>query len=643
MKKLSHLTLLLLLLAACKSQRKDALSLVMQRSGLVSFAADSKKKMLSACKVTVFDSKTGETMQGIQVAYKVIDGPIIFDDNNSREMVVQTDSSGIASVDLSFTEQGSGTLVAEMVENPKERVLFGGYTEGRTHSIFIKTIPCISVEPGVMIANITAMDHQGNPVENADLTIDASSKTFPALFGTIRNLGMGHYEGKIQTSQASRWTVSVQDQTTHAITYEWVHILPGKATTFRLIEPIDPRGTAPYDQVTLRAQLLDKYDNILNPSSITCLVNGKSLLPSIVTDFESRFVIASVGYSNVNVELKDGGSAVKKSLTVPFVAAWMEDPGYIQVGQKYKTKVYLQPELVRQVDKATVKVRFDGELVSYGKFTPAEIAGFPMTTQTRLDDNILVVEVNTEKKITAKEFPQGLYIGEIDWSCQGEGSTCFGVSVAMSPQTDWWEMCPRQKKQVPKCICVNIIHREGNNGDRVAGNSFNFTGPYNLDDNLEECCPVITAQISLTAVPAVDWDAAIAAAAGADGIIDNASESARFSSGGNDPLRVTLGQRNNCVNFYMSPINPNMDTHAETDVGLTNGSNSATGVINPASVALDRLIGAHEIGHALGLGDLTADGDTDNLMFPNSNGQNAKLTEDQCRTIMSNIDSVRCQ
>jgi len=102
---------------------------------------------------------------------------------------------------------------------------------------------------------------------------------------------------------------------------------------------------------------------------------------------------------------------------------------------------------------------------------------------------------------------------------------------------------------------------------------------------------------------------------------------------------LNLCQRKKCINFLMIKMD---HSYADGDgsIGPRPGSDRSFGVINPDYV--DRLhnIGAHDIGHVLGLHHVLG-GQGDNVLSETQpHGDN--LTPEQCQQLWTHLDQYAC-
>ena len=201
-----------------------------------------------------------------------------------------------------------------------------------------------------------------------------------------------------------------------------------------------------------------------------------------------------------------------------------------------------------------------------------------------------------------------------------------------------WKWCPEQKKKNPKCICINIIHKDGDATAKSAGaTAFNKTpnkvaSVIGSSTNVSQCCPEVSVTVKYKAISGTDWTNKIISEIGADGKISSSAEAKKFW---NDD--ITVGHRDNCINIYMIPYKTSSSFTSE---GETRIGPPGNGSLDPGTANSVANVGAHEIGHSLGLDDDTS-APTSNLMhLPQPHGQN--LTSSQCKTIWKNIDNYPC-
>ena len=191
-----------------------------------------------------------------------------------------------------------------------------------------------------------------------------------------------------------------------------------------------------------------------------------------------------------------------------------------------------------------------------------------------------------------------------------------------------WKKCVKQKRDDYRCVCVRIIHRTGDAAARTAGINAaqNFQNMVSSKDNVSNCCPFLRVSINFCTINAAAWTATIVPAIGADNAITSDAEAVALD-GVNPCLRP------NCINLTMLTINmPNT-------LGLSDQGPPGNSAIDPTASATDPSIGAHELGHTLGLGH--DDSSPNNIMHTVAPGGTV-FSESECQTIWQNLGSYPC-
>ncbi len=577
-----------------------------------------------ACRVMVLDARTLRPVRGQGVRFSVVEGPVRLAGRRRRGTVVTTDRSGTAAVSAVFVERGAALVSARLVGTRVLPVFFGGRSDGVTDQIFLYGDPTFPAEGGAVTARIVAVDHRGDPVEGAVLHFEGGLPADDVVVGTVSEGGNGLYHGRFETNRAGQWTLTCQDLDSRAIARRCVHVLPGPPTDFA-VDDLDPRAAEPYGEVTVRARLVDRFGNSLDPHGITASADGVELSRRALYGDEARFDIRFAGYGTVGLTLTDEESGVAFEAPVEFAAVWLRDPGVVFAEEVFSTQVFALPPPDRPADHATLEITFDPAFVAF-----EAVAGVApgLAVEARIErEHTLVLEVSSEQPITAPEYPDGFPVCEVTWVCLGEGDTCFSCIGRMSPSTSPWELCPIQKANRRDSVCVNVIYKSGDATARANGVTAarQIGTVISSTDNVARCCPVLTVNVSTRAMNAAAWTR-VNAAIGNDGKVSSKADmDALFST--------AVGMRDDCINFMM------IDMDWDGFDGWTYfkkpfNSDRGFGVMKPDKAASVANIGAHEAGHAFDLRHEGASGD--NLMSQ-SQPHGTKLTREQCRKIFENL------
>lgn len=324
-----------------------------------------------------------------------------------------------------------------------------------------------------------------------------------------------------------------------------------------------------------------------------------------------------------------------------FAASWLTHPGLVRTGSLYRTDLYWNSPANKPVSKAKIALSYDPERTLITRFLPAD--GL-MTADVRLEPGSATVALVAENPVKAEIWPDGMFIGTVEWQCQAEGETCMDLSVTMSPTSKGWELCVEQKREETKCLCVNVIYRAANAGDlaEAQGALRRLVGLLSSTHNVEQCCPVFEMRQTHFALNVAQLGALMAPGViGADGAVSNGLEQQRM-------VQSMTGQRARCINLFMLPLNWADGRIGSAHVGqaTTPGGgrvNRGVAVVNPGSISGpggDRNVVAHEFGHVLGLNHFPAN--TANVMHPTAFPSGRNLTSEQCRTIWQNLDNYEC-
>jgi hypothetical protein len=350
--------------------------------------------------------------------------------------------------------------------------------------------------------------------------------------------------------------------------------------------------------VTLRARLEDAHGNALSPARIAAP-------GAVIVGDEARLTVRSAG----RVQLRDTESDVALNVDVPFSPFWLSSPGPVFVGDGFTTELYARPG-------TSVEIALDGELVAYKGFEPA--VGVKATaTQAR-------------GRVTIKlggRAGEPVCAGKLRWQCQGEGRTCFALTAGATRAGEPWKLCVDQKLRNRRALCLNFIYDKADEKAALKAAAAVITSVETIiggADNVKRCCPLLVISAHYEEI----GDILIKEAVGADGAVttymdEKADYQKLFKALAGMPNSVL---KPDCLNIVLIPINDG------SSLGLTDiGGNRS--VIDPVAAAADGELGAHEVGHALGLLDVK---DATRLMHESS-PSGRTLTAEECRTIQRNL------
>ncbi|MCP5110794.1 MAG: hypothetical protein GY953_08175, partial [bacterium] len=244
-------------------------------------------------------------------------------------------------------------LVAEVVGQRDTAVFFRGSTQETTHRLSITCNPTFSAVSGVVKARISAVDYRGRPVTGAKITFEGTIGADELAEGAVRELGGGEYEGAFKTHLAGCWTLIAQDQTTGVLANRCVQVLPAGPAKLRLVGKTDPRTSDPYGERLARGRLEDRFGNALPPDRIRCRVDGRYLNRRALVGDEAHFSVRSIGYSKVQLQLRDSKSRLSSEEEIRFSAVWLSDPGMVFTGSAFSTGIFGLPPVDRPAQKAT--------------------------------------------------------------------------------------------------------------------------------------------------------------------------------------------------------------------------------------------------------------------------------------------------
>lgn len=201
------------------------------------------------------------------------------------------------------------------------------------------------------------------------------------------------------------------------------------------------------------------------------------------------------------------------------------------------------------------------------------------------------------------------------------------------PSREPWEMCIDQKRRDERCICINVIFREGDRD--AAALSHQIAGPIvaTISGNIQRCCPAVRAEVHRCVISTENWKQVVAAIGSDQAVTSWEGEGNEFRNLF-DTQAVRDCFRNQCINIVIVDINGGA-------LGLTNTAGES--VMSPDGLRTDTNLSAHEAGHALGLSHDSAGNDRRNMMHPTVIPSGTQLTREQCRTIFENINNFACR
>jgi hypothetical protein len=569
--------------------------------------------------------------RGVEIRFEVVTGPLRLGPRRFRSSTVTTDGNGRAEVSATFTETGAAIVAVDRVGGDQlDTIFLGGHSDGTTHRLAIDAPAATVAEGGGIRARVTALDHHERPVGDADVVLEAGLGGDVHETVDLVRVAPGEFEGVLRTTRAGSWHLRAQDRLTHVIGDTCTQLIPGPPVALRVVGEPDPRLDQPFSEVWLRSRIEDGFGNAIEPQRITCDVEGAKVVATVRVDGEARFLIARTqGHGTAVVKLSDSG--LTASAEILFAAAWIGDPGFITVGSTFRTPVYLMPAADRPLTAAKVSITFNRRRTRFSRWRPARDG--PATTAEAERDRV-VIAVEPSRPIPVKGIPEGVKLGEVEWVCSGEGETCFEVSAELSPASAPFKLCPAQKRaRARKCICINIIYRTGDVQARVAGSRVMRPVARILSStkNVSRCCPSLRLRIRYCRISPADWRNLVVPATG-EGIVNTDDEIQRL-------FDLNLCQRDKCINFLMINIDRRFADGVSSRGPRLAGGNRSFGVINPESVGRVHNLGAHEVGHALGLEHFGGPGE--NVMSEDQ-PLGDDLTEQQCEDLFRFLDTFAC-
>lgn len=601
-------------------------------------AGESGHTLRDALRVRVLrEGRSRQPVRGVPLRYTVVSGPLRFvGRGNIARCVIRTNHQGEAGLAVAQPVRGYSLVAVELVTDPSQRVFFEAATEGVVDRLSLY-VPSLPPAPGRLEVQASAVDFHGDPVLGAELLLGAVQAMDTTAIGKIREGGQGRYRGSLKLERTGCWTVTVQDHLTRRSAQTCIRVAPGEANRIRFVGETDPRRAEPYNEVVLRARLEDRFGNALNPQRLVCRGGKGVVKPGVLVGDELQVTVRAAGYTTVSVALLDRQSAVRASLDVRFSAVWLSDPGAVFANEPFAHRLFVIPPPGRQADHGTIEIRFNPKLVRFSAFTPSHQVKPKFEVVTELAEDLLTISLEGKLPVTAEQYPRGIEVGELSWVCRGEGAFCFSAVAHMSPSTPPWQQCPDQKRRNRRSLCLNIIYDAANPahrgiGARIAAAIETIIGS---GDNVSRCCPILDVNVRYETIGNILINGAI----GADGAVTTYNPpdgdfQKLFQALRGMPNSVI---KSDCINMVLVPINAGAG-------GLTLPGPPGDSVVDPNTAAgLVGSAGAHEAGHALGLGaaaGLADFNDPANLMHKRL-PVGTTLNAAQCRKIQETLGSYR--
>lgn len=563
---------------------------------------------------------------GAELQVSVVDGPGTLG-NGLKEQKVTTGTDGTASLDVEMTSAGYSLYEVALTGDPSKSIFFASRTNEMTAQIFLYTQPCQPASAGQIEVEVSAIDYDGNSVSGTNLSIDAHNEEIfeeSSIEGQVTEVAPGRYKGIIKNDKAGGIMLISQDLNSKIIGRTIVHILPGPPDHFQVIGSTDPRAARPYNYVDVQVQLQDKLNNPLPPTNIQARTEDGIAIPLVLDGDNAFFRVEAVGYQYIPITLLDPNSEIKESVTVIFAATWLSNPGITYTGNDFATPLHVTPRPDTSTDHGTVTIKFDPELVEFKEFKPSGL--FKTEFATEVVEDKLILKFDAQQSYATNDFLEGMYLGDCFWSCLGDGDTCFALSGQMSPSTDPWELCVKQKTERNDCICINVISIAGNAASLTAGNTTanNVSTVVSSAANVSNCCPVLTVQRHNTTITQAQLNAIV----GADGTVSTRPEQNALHANG-------TGVRANCINIKSVPVA--ITVPAGTVRGNTDRGRGSI-LINPGTVATHPNAGVHEVGHVLDLDHRNTAGALMRPATPVATG----LNDGECEEIFKNLSKYPC-
>lgn len=589
-----------------------------------------------AAEVAVIDARTGEPRPGADLLITNLDG-VRINGRADEELHLTSDASGQISLDISLSDS-VGALAVDASDNMGEPLLFEARGEGVTDSIYIETATAAVAGGPPIQGRIHASDFLGTPVPGGAFDVTAVLDDDAIESVDAQEVGDGVYTFTLSTRRAGTWRLHVTDLDTSVVATAVLCVSPGPAQRFRTIGATDPRAAQPFGRTTLRLRLEDAFGNPLSAGRIVAMDASGAEQPLTLRDGdEAELTVRLPGFGSTAISLRDRESDVASDLTVPFAAAWLQDPGLVQLESRYSTPVHLAPPADRGIRRATIRIAFDGERAAFNSFNGAAEG---LETRVEAGDKAIAVHVASAEDLTGEAFPDGLLIGTVEWSCLAAGETCFTVTAAMSPEEPPWELCVDQKEALSSCICVNIIHPPFGKGRlrKVTRQAQALPKIVSSPENVALCCPVLEVRVEDCEISRREWKRIRKPRRRGGGGLPRLGPNRDRDLGRLFDL-VADCRKASCINIVLFPIS---DDAGYDGIMFKRGDKQGFGAIALRDRIKNRLT-QHEIGHALGLDHVE---DKKNLMWEGrsntSRDVGVELTADQCRTIFQNLSRYPC-
>lgn len=574
------------------------------------------------------DAPGGELLSDVPVRFSVVDGGVELGPDGADRITTRSDAEGLAAVGVRMPGRGQAYISAEVDGAAGSPALFAVRTEGMVDALTLYAEPSYTAESGSVRATAVAVDHEGRPVEDADLYVELVAPIDSVVEGRAVERGGGIYEVVVETRQAGEWSLAVQDRTTRVVDRCCIRILPGKAEHIEIDGAPDPRAERPFDRVAVQAALRDRFGNALDPRRLRATVDGAAV-EVVASGDRGTAEIAYTGYGEPELRLTDTETEVERVEPILFTAVWLDGPKIVEPGTSYSTAVYAVPPPDRPTRSATLEITYDPELAAFRSVSPVE-TGVPLGIEHRAEGDVLILEVTAEREIDASTHPEGILVCSVQWSCEGPGQSCFTCIGKMSPSRPGAGICVEQKHRIANrvCMCTNVIYRPGRRQDRLVGRDMVRQAMRIITRNDWVCCPHVWSVIHECQITGADF--ARLFRLWGDNTLPQTTDDidAMFDSG--------ICQRDDCLNVYV----------IETQQAGVHGRAADIGppgivAIDPASFASVTALSAHEMGHSLGLEHRDEAG---NVMLPGGSPRwrGELFTSEQCETIWQGLSSYPC-